>query len=93
MDTNRIPKQALHYGGVNFILRMKEQETHLILHEHDDIVVVVVVVVDDDDDDDYDEVVSSVSGDITQASIRAELTYSPFTLEDVRMRSYDTRQV
>jgi hypothetical protein len=30
-------------GGTNFILRIKEQETHLILHEHDD---------DDDDDDD-----------------------------------------
>jgi len=59
MDTNRIPKQALQYGGTNFILRIKEQETHLILHEHDD---------------DGDEVVSSVSGDITQASIRAELT-------------------
>ena len=23
-------------GGTNFILRIKEQETHLILHEHDD---------------------------------------------------------
>jgi hypothetical protein len=32
-------------GGTNFILRTKEQETHLILHEHDD---------DDDDDDDDD---------------------------------------
>ena len=56
-DTNRIPKQALHYkqkdegtqddrgrdGGANFILRIKEQETCLILHEHHD---------DDDDDDD-----------------------------------------
>jgi len=31
-------------GGINFILRIKEQETHLILHEHDN--------VDDDDDDD-----------------------------------------
>ena len=29
-------------GGTNFILRIKEQETHLTLHEHDD---------DDDDDD------------------------------------------
>jgi hypothetical protein len=77
MDTNRIPKQALQYGGINFIFRIKEQETHLILHEHND---------------DDDEVVSSVSADITQTSIRAELTYSPFTLEDVRMRSYDTRQ-
>jgi len=28
-------------GGTNFILRIKEQETHLNLHEHDD---------DDDDD-------------------------------------------
>ena len=59
MDTNRIPKQALQYkpkdegtqdnrgrdGGTNFILRIKEQETHLILYEHDD---------DDDDDDDDD---------------------------------------
>jgi hypothetical protein len=56
MDTNRIPKQALQIkqkgegtwddrgrdGGTNFILRIKAQETHLILHEHDD---------DDDDDD------------------------------------------
>ena len=30
-------------GGTNFILRIKEQETHLTLQEHDD---------DDDDDDD-----------------------------------------
>jgi hypothetical protein len=30
-------------GGINFILRIREQETHVILHEHDD---------DDDDDDD-----------------------------------------
>jgi len=29
-------------GGTNFILRIKEQETHLTLNEHDD---------DDDDDD------------------------------------------
>jgi hypothetical protein len=50
MDTNRIPKQALQHkpkdegteddrgrdGGTNFILRIKEQETHLILHERDD---------------------------------------------------------
>ena len=57
MDTNRIPKQALQYrqkdeatqddpgrdGGTNFILRMKEQETRLTLHERDD---------DDDDDND-----------------------------------------
>jgi len=28
-------------GGTNFISRIKEQETHLILHEHDD---------DDDDE-------------------------------------------
>jgi hypothetical protein len=48
MDTNRIPKQALQYkpkdegtkddrgrdGGTNFILKIEEQETHLILHEH-----------------------------------------------------------
>ena len=32
-------------GGTNFILRIKEQETCLTLHEHDD----------DDDDDDDDE--------------------------------------
>ena len=46
MDTNRIPKQALQYrpkdegtlddrrrdGGTNFILRIKEQETRLTLH-------------------------------------------------------------
>ena len=31
------------YGGTNFILRIKEQETRLTLQEHDD---------DDDDDDD-----------------------------------------
>jgi hypothetical protein len=50
MDTNRIPKQALQYkpkgrrtqddqgrdGGTNIILRIKEQGTRLILHEHDD---------------------------------------------------------
>ena len=56
MGTNRIPKQALQYkpkgrrhigdrgrdGGTNFILRIKEKETHLILPEHDD-------------DDDYDD--------------------------------------
>jgi len=30
-------------GGTNFMLRIKEQETRLTLHEHDD---------DDDDDDD-----------------------------------------
>jgi len=33
-------------GGTNFILRIKEEETHLILHEHDD---------DDDDNDDDDD--------------------------------------
>ena len=32
-------------GGINFILRIKEQETRLALQEHDD----------DDDDDDDDE--------------------------------------
>jgi len=61
MDTNRIPKQALQYkpkegrntgddqgrdGGTNFILRIKEQESNLILPEHDD---------DDDYDDDGDD--------------------------------------
>ena len=65
MDRNGIPKQALQYkpidedtqddrgrdGGTNFILRIKELETHLILHEHDD---------DDDDDDDDDNEVSRV---------------------------------
>ena len=49
-DTNRITKQALQYrpkdertlddrrrdGGTNFILRIKEQETRLTFHEHDD---------------------------------------------------------
>jgi hypothetical protein len=57
MDANRLPKQALQYkpkgrrnvgrprkrdGGTNYILRIKEQETRLNLHEHHD-----------DDDDDY----------------------------------------
>jgi hypothetical protein len=32
-------------GGTNFILRIKEQETRLILHEHDD----------DDNDDEYNQ--------------------------------------
>jgi hypothetical protein len=55
MDTNGIPKQALQYKpegrrnrerprkrwGANFILGIKEKETRLIHHEHDD-------------DDDYD---------------------------------------
>jgi len=50
METNRIPKQALRYGRkdegtsddrrrygrINFILRIKEQETRLTLQEHDD---------------------------------------------------------
>ena len=50
METNRMPKQALQYkpkerrnmdgrgrdGGTNFILRIKEKETRLILHEHGD---------------------------------------------------------
>jgi len=50
METNRLPKQTLQYkpkgrrnigdrrrdGGTNFILRIKEQETHLTLQEHDD---------------------------------------------------------
>ena len=38
-------------GGTNFILRIKEQETHLTLQEHDD---------DDDDDDDDDEMASNL---------------------------------
>ena len=33
-------------GGTNFILRIREQETRLTLHEHDD---------DDDDNDDDDD--------------------------------------
>ena len=39
MDINRLPKQALQYkpkGRRKFILRIKEQETRLNLHEHDD---------------------------------------------------------
>jgi len=50
MDTNRTPKQSLQYrpkdegtledqrrdGGTNFILRIKEQETRITLHEYDD---------------------------------------------------------
>ena len=50
MDTNRLPKQALQYKPkgrkkvgrprkrwrANFILRIKEQETRLTLHEHND---------------------------------------------------------
>jgi hypothetical protein len=58
MDTNRLPKQALHYklkdegtyydrtrgGGTNCILRTKEQEARLILLEHDG-------EVDDDNDE------------------------------------------
>jgi len=50
MDTNRIPKQTLQYqpkgrrnigrprrdGGTNFTLRIKQQETLVTLHEHDD---------------------------------------------------------
>ena len=50
MDTNRLPKQALNINqkdegtqddrgrddGTNFNLRIKEQETHLTLQEHDD---------------------------------------------------------
>jgi hypothetical protein len=49
MDTNRLSKQTLQHrpkgrknlgrqgrdGGTNFILRTKEQEKRLILHEHD----------------------------------------------------------
>jgi hypothetical protein len=60
MDTNRIPKQALQYKSKgrrnigrprkgwrdNFILRIKELETHLILREHDD-------YNDDDDESDH----------------------------------------
>jgi hypothetical protein len=40
------PKGRRKNGGTNFILRIKEQETRLTLHEHDD---------DDDDDDDDDK--------------------------------------
>jgi hypothetical protein len=50
MDINIIPKQLLQYkpkddgtqddrgrdGGTNFILRIREQETRPVLHEHDD---------------------------------------------------------
>jgi hypothetical protein len=50
MDTNRIPNKGYNINqkdeerwedrerdrGTNFILRIKEQETRLILHEHDD---------------------------------------------------------
>ena len=50
MDTNKIPKQALQHQskgrrnigrlrnrwGTNFIWRIKERETRLTLHEHDD---------------------------------------------------------
>jgi hypothetical protein len=56
MGTNRIPKQALQYkpkgrrniGGLRkrWRMRIKEQETRLILHKYDD---------DDDDDDDEDD--------------------------------------
>ena len=49
-DGHRLPKQTLQYkpkgqrtqddqerdGGTNFILRIKEQETRLILQEHED---------------------------------------------------------
>jgi hypothetical protein len=41
---NRTDNQYGRDGGTNFILRTKEQETHLILHGKDD-----------DDDDDYDD--------------------------------------
>jgi hypothetical protein len=56
MDTNRTPKHALQYrakwqrniggrdGRTNFILRVKEQETRLTLHEHHD-----------DDDDEFSD--------------------------------------
>jgi hypothetical protein len=46
MGTNKIAKQALQYKPkgrrnigrpvINFILRIKEQEAHQILREHDD---------------------------------------------------------
>ena len=50
MDRNRIPKQALRCrpkgrktqddrrrdGGTNYILKIKEQETRITLHEHED---------------------------------------------------------
>jgi hypothetical protein len=41
-------------GGTNFILRIKEQETRLTLHEHDDD--------DDDDDDDEGKILFGLSG-------------------------------
>jgi len=69
MGTNRIPKQALQYKPKRrrnigrprkrwrgkFILRIKEQETRLILHQHDD-----------DDDDDDDEVLRVVVYTLTE---------------------------
>jgi hypothetical protein len=47
-------------GGTNFILRIKEQETRLILPEHDD----------DDDDDDDDEL--DVRGSVHHSTIHKE---------------------
>ena len=41
---DNIIEQVTDFGGTNFILRIKEQKTRLILNEHDD---------DDDDDDGY----------------------------------------
>ena len=45
-------------GGTNFILRIKEQEKRLTLHEHDD---------DDDDDDDVLSIVGNVVGLLIEA--------------------------
>ena len=43
MINDNIIEQVTDFGGTNFILRIKEQKTRLILNEHDD----------DDDDDDF----------------------------------------
>ena len=51
-------------GGTNFILRIKEQETHLTLQEHDD---------DDDDDDDDDVILAEL--DLFYAVTSSRLIY------------------
>ena len=51
-------------GGTNFILRIKEQETHLTLQEHDD---------DDDDDDDDEEIFYNISNFIYELYICASV--------------------